>query len=333
MEIARRAGLLYLADDRRGIGRRRRGSGFSYAGPRGGKVAQVDLVRIKGLVIPPAWGDVWIAPEADAHLQATGVDDAGRKQYLYHRKWRESADAAKFDRLADFPPALAALRQRVARDLRAGHGDLLCATVTRLIDRCLIRPGSRRRATSGDATGATDLGRANVEAAGRTVVLDFVGKSGVDQHVEVQDRVLSRVLAELLDAADEDEPLFRTERDAVDARRLNVYIGQASRSEFTAKDFRTWGATVTVVAELGPNGRAEPEMAARDVAERERAAIAAAADVLGNTAAVCRASYVAPAVVDAFESGELARHWRASRRGKWLSRAERATARVLDAAR
>ena len=130
----------------------------------------------------------------------------------------------------------------MAHDLRAGHGDLLCATVTRLIDRCLIRPGGRRRAVSGDATGATDLGPAHVVTAGRTVVLDFVGKSGVDQHVEVQDRVLSRVLAELLDARlRRTNRCSSTERDAVDERRSQRYIGQASRSEFTAKDFRTWG--------------------------------------------------------------------------------------------
>jgi DNA topoisomerase-1 len=296
-------------------------------------VSAADRERIRSLVIPPAWRDVWIAPEPDAHLQATGIDDAGRKQYLYHARWRDVADAEKFRRLADFAPALVALRQRVADDLRPrglrtkGNGDLLCATAARLIDRCLIRPGSRRRNGS-SASGATDLGGSEVIVGRGIVVLDFVGKSGVDQHVEVEDRELARVLSVLLDEAEDDAPLFRSAEHAIDERRLNAYIGEASRSDFTAKDFRTWGATATVVEGLA---RADPDV--DPVEESERAAIAAAADALGNTVAVCRASYVAPAALAAFESGDLARHWRASRRGKWLSRAERATARVLDAAR
>ena len=325
--IARTARLRYVPDDRPGIARRRRGSGFSYAGPRGGRVSAADRERIRSLVIPPAWRDVWIAPEPDAHLQATGIDDAGRKQYLYHARWRDVADAEKFRRLADFAPALVAIRQRVADDLRRRNDDLLCATAARLIDRCLIRPGSQRRNGS-MASGATHLGDSDVVVDRGSVVLDFVGKSGVDQHVEVEDRALARVLSELLDGAEDGAPLFRSGDHAVDERRLNAYLGEASGSQFTAKDFRTWGATVTVVGELA---LADPRADA--VEESERAAIAAAADALGNTVAVCRGSYVAPAALAAFESGDLAGHWRASRRGKWLSRAERTTARVLDDAR
>ena len=290
-------------------------------------MSAADRERIRSLVIPPAWRHVWIAPEPDAHLQATGVDDAGRKQYLYHPRWRQVADAEKFRRLADFAPALVAIRKRVADDLRLRNGDLLCATAALLIDRSLIRPGSRRRNGS-EASGATHLGGSNVTVERGRVVLDFVGKSGVDQHVEVEDRVLARALSDLLDRSDDGTPLFCFDGEAVDERRLNAYIGKASRSDFTAKDFRTWGATTTVVAELAA---AKPSVDAIEVCER--AAIAAAADALGNTVAVCRASYVAPAALAAFESGELARHWRESRRGRWLSRAEGATARVLADAR
>ena len=324
--IARRARLRYLLDDRPGIKRVRRGRGFTFAGPGGEPVAPADLERIRRLVIPPAWRDVWIAPEASAHLQATGIDAAGRKQYLYHTRWREAADEAKFERLADFAPALTVLRQRVETDLRRRNGDLLCATVTRLIDRCLIRPGSRRRGDS-QAAGATQLGWSHVATNRGAIVLDFVGKSGVDQHVEVRDRQLARVLSGLLDEARDDEPLFRSGDESVDERRLNAYIADASRSAFTAKDFRTWGATATVVGQLAATSPGE------NIARSERAAIAAAADALGNTVTVCRSSYVAPAVLEAFESGDLARHWRVSRGGRWLSRAERATARVLVAAR
>ena len=285
-----------------------------------------DTERARALVIPPAWRDVWIAPEREAHLQATGIDDAGRKQYLYHQRWREVADAEKFRRLAGLAPALVRIRKRVAAYLRQGNGDLLCATAARLIDRSLIRPGGQRNESL--ASGATDLGGSHVTVARGRVVLDFVGKSGVDQHVEVHDRELARVLSQILDRADGDTPLFRSGDDVVDERRLNAYLGEASGGSFTAKDFRTWGATATVIGELA---RANPLVGSAE--ESERAAVAAAADALGNTVAVCRSSYVAPAAFAAFESGELLRHWRSSRRGKWLSRAERTTARVLDEAR
>jgi len=324
--IADRAGLRYRPDDRPGIARRRRGRGFSYAGPRRGTVSPEDRRRIQRLVIPPAWKHVWIAPEADAHLQATGFDDAGRKQYLYHEAWRQAADEAKFERLAEFGPALERLRRRVATDLAERNGHLLAATVTRLIDRCLIRPGTRRTSPRGEAVGATSLGCTDVTIRGGLIVLDFVGKSGVDQHVEVRDRELARILSDLLDDAVGGDLFASATGDTIDERRLNDYLAEATGTSFTAKDFRTWGATATVVGELAPSPVPSDD---NDVATAERSAIALAADALGNSVAVCRSSYVAPAVLDAFESGVLARIWRASRRGRWLSRAERTTARAL----
>src|SRR5262245_60786883 len=142
--IARDAGLMYLPDDRPGIRRRRRGGGFSYVEPRGKKVSAGERERIAALAIPPAWTDVWIAPEPDAHLVATGVDARGRKQYLYHPAWREAADVAKFDRLASFGPGLVRLRRAVADDLRSLEPGWVCAALVRLIDDALIRPGDRR---------------------------------------------------------------------------------------------------------------------------------------------------------------------------------------------
>lgn len=332
-EIATRAGLRYLPDDRPGITRRRRGRGFSYAGRRGGAVSATDRERISDLVIPPAWESVWIAPEPDAHLQATGIDAAGRKQYLYHAAWREHADEAKFERFAGFATVLERLRRQVDSDLRSRKGDLppaqlLSATVVRLIDRCLVRPGNRRRARLTDAVGATEFGSNDVEVRNGVVLLDFVGKSGVGQHIEVLDRQLARVLSGLLDANDGlGDTLFASvEGDRVDERRLNEYIATVTNRDFTAKDFRTWGATSTVVGELGPVVVGDGE----DGAVFERAAMVVAAEALGNTPAVCRSSYVAPVVLDAFRSGGLHDYWRATRRGQWLSRAERATAKIFD---
>jgi DNA topoisomerase-1 len=327
-DIADAAGLRYLPDDRPGITRRRRGQGFSYHNRHGNVVAPGTRDRIRRLVIPPAWHDVWIAPEPDAHLQATGIDDADRKQYLYHAAWREAADSAKFDRLCGFAPALERLRRRVANDLRARNGDVLCAIAARLVDCCLIRPGSRRRSAISDAVGATTLSCDDVDVVQGRIVLDFEGKSGVEHHLEVRDPALARIISDLLDCTDSGEPLFSTPGgDNVDERRLNQYIADASRSNYTAKDVRTWGATSIVVGELGPRNADAYGDRCGDVI---RSAIEAAAEALGNSPAVCRSSYVAPAVLETFERGRMAEHWRRSRRGMWLSRAERATARVLS---
>lgn len=276
------------------------------------------------MAIPPAWSDVWIAPEPDSHLLATGVDEAGRRQYLYHPEWRIAADRAKFARLAGFGRALARIRQRVERDLVPGGDDQLCAVGIRLIDRALLRPGGPGAADS-EAVGASTLGPTDIEVRGGNIVLDFVGKSGVDQHFEFRDAGLSRAIARRLDEADDDEPLFSGGDGTVDARRLNRYIADATGGSWTAKDLRTFGGTVVVVEALASAMSRADERA--DALVRD--AIASAAEALGNTVAVCRSSYVAPVAIKAFEDGRLAASWERTRRGKWLSRAERATDRLL----
>lgn len=328
IEIAERAGLVHRTSDRPGIARRRRGSGFSFLRPNGAPVGASERERIVSMAIPPAWSDVWIAFEHDSHLLATGVDEAGRRQYLYHPEWRIAADRAKFARLAGFGRALARIRQRVERDLVPGGDDQLCAVGIRLIDRALLRPGGPGGPGGpgdSDAVGASTLGPTNIEVRGGNIVLDFVGKSGVDQHFEFRDAGLSRAIARRLDEADDDEPLFSGGDDGtVDARSLNRYLANATGGTWTAKDLRTFGGTVVVEALAAAMPRADERA---DALVRD--AIACAAEALGNTVAVCRSSYVAPVAIEAFEDGRLAACWRRTRRGKWLSRAERATDRLL----
>lgn len=317
--IAESAGLSYRPSDRPGLRRVRAGRGFTYRRPDGSRASTRDVTRARTLAIPPAWTDVWIAPEADAHLQATGVDEGGRRQYLYHPAWRVAADAAKFDRMATFGPALARLRRRVDDDLRARSDGWQRAAVVRLIDESLIRPGHRRRLAPTGAVGATTLGAEHVEVIGRVVRLQFEGKSGVAHDVVVEDPLLARRVSELLDAARPGSSLFVTaDGDVVDGDAVNEYLRTHASPAFTAKDLRTWGATCSVAEHLLQHD-------AGDV----RAAIEFAADRLGNTVAVCRSSYVAPAVLASHDDGSLRAAWRSSRSARWLSRAEQTVRRVL----
>ncbi|MDQ3739058.1 MAG: DNA topoisomerase IB [Actinomycetota bacterium] len=328
--LARRAGLKYLPDDRPGITRQRRGKGFSYIRSNGRPISERERARVRDLVVPPAWRDVWIAPEPDAHLLVTGFDEMGRKQYLYHPAWRQAADAAKFVRLGSFGKALTKLRRRVAGDIASESPERVCAAAVLLVDETLIRPGSRRQYRTMASVGATTLRAKHVEVKRDLVVLDFVGKGGAEHHLEVRDQLLARALSDLLDEAN-GSTLFTTEDgDTIDESMLNDYIERNAGPGFTAKDLRTWGATSTVVGELGPV-RTEADATAKQLEAVVKEAVEIAAEALGNTPTVCRASYVAPVAIDSFMSGALAGHWQASRAGKWMSRAERATERVLAA--
>jgi DNA topoisomerase-1 len=318
------SGLVRLPPAAPGIVRRRCGTGFTYRDPSGGAVDAAERARIESLAIPPAWTDVWIAPVADSHVLATGVDEAGRKQYLYHPAWRAAADAAKFERLAAFADALPRLRRQVLRDVRSREGLVAqCALLVRLVDLTLIRAGSRCYAETNGTFGATTLLASHVEVVGTTVHLSFPGKGGTEHELSVTDRLLATHLRRLVATLDDDSHLFVDDDGRVVERdTLNEYLEQIV-GPFTVKDFRTWGATCSVTARLAA---AAPDVD-DDVAVRE--AIADAATALGNTPAVCRASYVAPAVVEAYLDGRLAETWRSSRASRWLSRAERATGRLL----
>lgn len=319
------AGLRYVSTDEPGYRRRRCGRGFTYVSPSGTHVAGAERARIDGLVIPPAWTDVWICRTADGHLQAVGSDDRDRRQYLYHPRWREVRDELKFELLTDFADGLPDLRRRVADDLARPQHDRrrVVAAVVRLLDRTLIRVGNERYAADNETFGATTLEPRHVvrDSAGHR--FEFTGKSGVERALLVADPDLGSVIDVCLDAPQPQLFWFDDGGGPVDvnAGHVNEYLSAVAPAGVTAKTFRTWGATALAVEHLATASDG-PDRSVID-------AIDTAATALGNTRAVCRSCYVAPLVIDAVESGALDEAWRASRSGRWRSRAESATRRLL----
>ncbi|MFI5928036.1 DNA topoisomerase IB [Micromonospora sp. NPDC051543] len=293
---------------RPGYGRRRRGRGWTFVDPSGAVVRDPAIrARLNDLVIPPAWQDVWIAPHANGHILATGVDAAGRKQYLYHPVWREKQDAAKFDRMLEVARRLPTLRERVGQDLvgRGLNRDRVLATVARLLDMGMFRVGSDQYAAGDDPTfGVSTLRPEHARRRGDCVVFEFPAKGGIEQVRRIDDPQLCEVLVNLRRRRRRADRLFgywdgREWRD-VRSDEVNGYLRDASGGEMTAKDFRTWHATVRAAAELAA---ADP---ARSVTARRRAVTAvmcAVAELLGNTPTVARTSYVDPRVVDLYHDG------------------------------
>ena len=328
------AGLRYVTDAEPGLRRIRCGSGFRYVTDDGSAIRDPAVKdRITGLVIPPAWTDVWISPRADGHLQATGRDARGRKQYRYHDRWREIREADKFHRLADFGGSLALLRTEVDNELaRPGRlsRDKVLALVVRLLDETLIRVGNAEYAATNDSYGLTTLGHEHVEVHGAEVTFAFVGKGGIDHEVGVTDRRLAMLVKRCHELGGQE--LFAW-KDAdgrlvdVGSADVNDWLRERTGEAVSAKDFRTWGATVLAtetLAELGPP-QSEAEAAAHVLA-----AIDVAAANLGNTRAVCRASYVHPRVPEAHTDGLLHQHWGRTRRTAHHRRAERAVLSLLS---
>ncbi|MET8119722.1 DNA topoisomerase IB [Micromonospora sp. NPDC005189] len=296
---------------RPGYGRRRRGRGWLFVDPTGGAVRDPDaLARLRELVIPPAWQNVWISPHPNGHIQAIGIDAAGRKQYVYHPLWREKQDEAKFDHMLEVARRLPALRERVGRDLD-GRGlgrDRVLATVARLLDMGMFRVGSDQYAAGDDPTyGVSTLRPEHARSRGGCVVFEFPAKGGIEQVRRIEDPELCQVLVNLRRRRRQADRLFgywdgREWRD-VRSDEVNGYLRDASGGEMTAKDFRTWHATVLAATELATAGPA------RSVTARRKAVVAVmreVAELLGNTPTVARASYVDPRVVDLYHDGVVA---------------------------
>ncbi|KXK61506.1 DNA topoisomerase [Micromonospora rosaria] len=296
---------------RPGYGRRRRGRGWAFLDPSGAPVRAPDeLTRLRELVVPPAWRDVWISPYPNGHIQATGIDAAGRKQYLYHPEWRRRQDEAKFDHVLEVARRLPDLRDRVARDLD-GRGlgrERVLATVARLLDMGTFRIGSTQYAAGDDPTfGVATLRPEHARSRRGCVVLEFPAKGGVEQVRRIDDPQLCRVLVDLRRRRRAAEQLFgywdgRTWRD-VRSDEVNGYLRVASGGEMTAKDFRTWHATVLAATALATADRP------RSATARRRAVAAVmreVADLLGNTPTVARTSYVDPRIVDLYHDGVVA---------------------------
>lgn len=294
-----------------GYGRRRRGRGVTFLDTAGEPITDPDEVaRLRELVIPPAWKQVWICPDPRGHIQATGVDAAGRKQYIYHPLWRVKRDEAKFDHILEVATRLPALRKRVDRDLarRGLRRERVLGTVVRLLDMGMFRVGSDQYANGDDPTfGVATLRPDHVRGRSGCVILEFPAKGGVEQVAHVEDADVCAVLRDLRRRRRAAERLFgywdgRQWRD-LRSDEINDYLRDASGGEMTAKDFRTWHATVRAATELAAVG------ALRSTAKRRRAVAAVmreVADLLGNTPTVARASYVDPRVIDLYHDGVVA---------------------------
>ena len=328
-----------------GLGRRRRGAGFSYHDECGEPLRDSEAIaRIRALAIPPAWRDVWIAPWANGHVQAIGRDAAGRRQYLYHRRWREARDAEKFERMLDFARALPAARRRLAAQLvgdSPGRERVLACAV-RLLDRCFLRIGGEEYAEENETFGLATLRRSHVRLEGDTLILSFPGKGGRERRQSLVDPRVCAVVRQLKARRSDGELLaYRDGRRWIDvrSREINDHLRALVGDGFSAKDFRTWHATVLASVAIAILGRDATSERARSLAVI--GAIDEVAHYLGNTRAVCRASYVDPRVFEAFRRGDTIEPALAPLLGPalvvgddaLLADAERAVLRLLEQAR
>ena len=304
---ATHAGLRYVTDGIRGIRRKRVGGGWAYYAPNGVLIHDRSVrQRLNRLAIPPAWTEVWICPDPEGHIQATGADARGRKQYRYHPGYREARDRSKFRRMLEFSEVLPRLRERIERDLRAA--DLsrrqLLATVVLLLDKTLIRVGNDEYVRENRSYGLTTLRRRHLKIDGSMLRFSFRGKSGVEHTITVADPRLARIIQRCRDLPGQE--LFQyldatRRRHLVSSDDVNDYLREISGRDVSAKDFRTWGGTMLAAVELRRRGLA----ASRAEVDRNiNGAIDAVAARLGNTRAVCRKYYVHPALMDAYRMGE-----------------------------
>jgi DNA topoisomerase-1 len=305
---AKAAGLCYVSDERPGIRRQRAGRGLTYLGVDGRPIRHPEVLhRIKSLGIPPAWTEVWICPLAYGHLQATGRDAKGRKQYRYHPRWREVRDKTKYGRMVAFGEALPLIRKQVEHDLALPGlpRAKVVATVLRLLETTLIRIGNEEYARVNRSFGLTTLRDRHVDVAGTTLRFHFRGKSGKAHTVEINDRRLARIVTccqeipgqELFQYCDDE-----SQRRTIDSADVNEYLRQMTGQDFTSKDFRTWNGTVLAIQAFQACGAGESATQAKKAVVEAMKTVAAQ---LGNTPAICRKCYMHPAVIEAYLAGSL----------------------------
>jgi DNA topoisomerase-1 len=307
-ESARAAGLRYVHDDRPGITRQRAGKGWVYRRPDGTRITdESTLNRIKSLAIPPAYRNVWICPQANGHIQATGLDERGRKQYRYHPRWREVRDENKYTRMMAFGRALPKIRARTAADLQKPGmpREKVLAAIVQLLEKTAIRVGNEEYVKQNKSYGLTTLRNRHAHVEGSAVRFKFKGKSGKYHDIELHDRKLARLVAKLQDLPGQELFQYLDEEghpQSVDSMDVNAYLKEITGEEFSAKDFRTW--TGTVLASL-----ALQELESFDSATQAKKNIVQAienvAERLGNTPTVCRKCYVHPAVLDSYLDGSM----------------------------
>jgi DNA topoisomerase-1 len=301
------AGLRYVSDAAAGIHRRRAGRGFRYVGPDGKRLTdQVTLDWIRQLAIPPAWTDVWISPARTGHLQATGRDARGRKQYRYHPRWRAERDDAKYERMVAFGRALPRIRRRVNRDLRRAGlpRERVLAAVVRLLEKTGVRVGNEEYARGNRSYGLTTLRDRHAKVGTKRIRFRFRGKGGTAREVELSDKRLARIVSRCQDLPGQELFAYLDEDGqvrVVGSSDVNDYLREISGHAFTAKDFRTWAGTVLAAQALAELDPADSPTGDRRNVTR---AVEQVASWLRNTPAVSRKAYVHPAVIDAYLAGD-----------------------------
>lgn len=330
--MSKRETLRHMLDDRPGLARRGRPGRFTYQRPSGSQEHDAaTLARIRHLAIPPAWTDVWIATDPHAHLQATGRDARGRKQYRYHQKWQEKQATAKYRRLEQFARALPRMRHQLRHDLRAAETSRaqVLALLVSLLESTYIRVGNNEYRRANNSYGLTTLEDRHVSISGQVIAFNFRGKSGKTRSVELRDRRLARLVKRCRDL--EGRHLFQY-LDHAGRRRparssdLNSYIAAIADGSFSAKDFRTWGASLLAAGRLDERGGIVLGVPGKTAMVED---IAFVASELGNTPAICRKSYIHPAILRAYQDESAYRRWERTRKGKNLRGLTSAENRLL----
>lgn len=307
-KVTQKAGLRYVSDRQPGIRRQKAGRGFSYIDIDGQRIRdRAERERLKSLAIPPSWTEVWICPDPNGHLQATGRDAKGRKQYRYHPEWRKLRSLAKFDRLVPFGTALSVIREQTDAHLRM-HGlprEKVLALVVHLLEDTLIRVGNQEYAKRNRSYGLTTLRDRHIDISGSTVQFEFTGKSGIQHQIELKDRRLANIIKRcsglpgytVFQYLDENG-----ERQQIDSGEVNEYLQHITGEDFTSKEFRTWAGTVFAAQELKALGLESSETQAKKHVVQ---AVKATAKQLGNRPATCRKYYVHPGIIETYLDGSL----------------------------
>ena len=307
-DAAKQARLRYVHDSDPGISRKKHGKVFSYTAPNGNKIFDDGVIeRINSLAIPPAYQDVWICTLDNGHLQATGRDARGRKQYRYHPRWGEVRNANKFSQVLEFSAALPVIRKRIEEDMASRNltRERVLATIIQLMDKSNIRIGNLQYAKENQSFGLTTLQKDHVTVSGETLKLEFKGKSGKMWNVKLRDRRIANTIKrcediegqELFHYLDDDGNKHRVTSDDV-----NSYLHELTQRPFTAKDFRTWSATCKAVTLLSSWEYNETK---KEIQAHLKQSIKAIAEELGHTPAICRKSYIHPNVIEHFSDGRL----------------------------
>ena len=308
VESARAARLRYVLDAGPGIHRKRAGKGFYYVSPDGTTIRDPEILkRIRSLAIPPAWREVWICPDPRGHLQATGLDARGRKQYRYHPRWREVRDAVKYDRMIAFGEALPTIRERAQHDLglQGLPREKVLAAVVRLLESTRMRVGNEEYRKQNRSFGLTTLRDRHAQVNGSQLMFHFKGKGGKEHTVRITDRRLARVVKQSQDIPGQELFQYLDEeghRHTIESGDVNDYLREISGGDFTAKDFRTWAGSVLAHSLLRLSDLPESE---RERKRQVTGAVERVADQLGNTATICRKSYVHPEIIGAYMQGAL----------------------------